>query len=105
MVELRGDLDLAQKAVRSDGFRQLRQQELDRDFAVVSDVVGEVDRRHTAAPDLALDAIPSRHRRTQPRGIDRVVHHSVELDEANPKDIARVVDSTAGSAKKERMLE
>ena len=36
---------------------QLRPQHLERDLAVVAEVVGQVDRRHPALPELALEAV------------------------------------------------
>src|SRR5262245_32079563 len=53
MRESRRDLNLSQKPL--DGGRQLklRAQYLERDVPVVLDVLGEIDRRHTAATELS----------------------------------------------------
>jgi hypothetical protein len=64
MGELRGDLDLAQKSLRSDGVRQLGLEKLDRDLPSMSDVIGEIDGCHPAAADLALDSIAPGQGRT-----------------------------------------
>jgi len=40
-----------------DGPLELRVQDLQRDGAVVLEVVGEIDRRHAPAPELPLDAV------------------------------------------------
>jgi hypothetical protein len=50
-------LDLAQKAVRANGGRQLRPQYLDRDTAPMLDVFGQVDGRHATLTELTLDAV------------------------------------------------
>ena len=50
MLEIGGDLDLGQEALGADDGGELGAEHLDRDVAVVAQVVGEVDRRHAAAP-------------------------------------------------------
>ena len=47
----------AKKPLGAERRGELRVQHLDRDVAVVPDVAREVDGRHAAAADLALDAI------------------------------------------------
>ena len=49
----------------------MRRQNLDRDVASVSDVMREVDRRHPAGAELALDAVSR-----QARGRERDVRHA-----------------------------
>ena len=49
-------LDLAQEPLGAERGGELRAQHLDRDVAVVLEVVREVDGGHAAAPELALDA-------------------------------------------------
>ena len=62
MIQARDDVDLAQKSIRADRRGELRVQNLQRDVPMVFHVVGEIDRRHAAAADLALDAIASGQR-------------------------------------------
>ena len=58
MLQIRSRLDLAQEPLGADDGRQLGAQHLDGDVAIVLEVVRQVDRRHTARAELALDAIP-----------------------------------------------
>ena len=57
VIQLGDDLDLAEKPVGSDGGCQLGPEDLHRDLAVVLHVVGQIDRRHAAAPELPLDSV------------------------------------------------
>src|SRR6185437_15771092 len=57
MLQIRGELDLLEKAVRSQHRRQLCVQNLDGNFTVMLDVLGEIHRGHTARAKLALDAV------------------------------------------------
>src|SRR5258708_32547986 len=57
MVEPRRDLDLGEEPVRAEHRAQLGPQHLERDLALVLEVLGEVDRRHAARAELALDAV------------------------------------------------
>ena len=50
-------LDLAQEALGPERGGQLGVQHLERDRAVVPEVVGEVHRGHAAAPELALEPV------------------------------------------------
>ncbi len=49
MLEAGGGADLAQEALGAEGGAQLGVEDLERDGAVVLEVVGEVDARHAAA--------------------------------------------------------
>ena len=60
MAEPGGDLDLAQEALGAERGRQLGVEDLERDLAVVPEVLGEVDRGHPAAAELALERIAGR---------------------------------------------
>ena len=57
MLQARGDADLAQEALGAERRGELGAQHLERDLAVVPEVVGEVDRGHAAAAELALDRV------------------------------------------------
>ena len=57
MLEIRSELDLLEEALGAQNRRELRMQDFDRDLAVVANVLGQVDRRHSARAELAFDAI------------------------------------------------
>ena len=57
MLQPGGELDLALEALGAERGGQLGVEHLERDRPVVAEVVGEVDRGHAAAPELALDAV------------------------------------------------
>ena len=57
MPQSGGDFDLEEKPLGSERGGELRSQDLQGDGSIVPDVVGEIDRSHTAASELALDAI------------------------------------------------
>ena len=56
MAEPGRDTDLAQEALGAEHRAELGVEHLDRDLAVMPDVVGQVDRGHAAAAELALEA-------------------------------------------------
>ena len=57
MLKIRGELYLLQEAIGAEYGGEFGMQQLDRDFAMVLDVFGEVDRRHSARAELALDPV------------------------------------------------
>ena len=57
MLKAGRELDLAEKAGDSAGPAQLRPDDLDRHVAAVSQVLRQVDRRHAARADLALESV------------------------------------------------
>src|SRR5262249_818044 len=57
MREGRGDLDLGPEPLRRNAGREFGAEDFDGDQAAVSQVAGEVDRGHAAAPELALDGV------------------------------------------------
>jgi hypothetical protein len=59
MLEVRRDVDLVEEPLGPDRGAQLRSQHLHGDGAVVGEIFGEVDRRHPAPTELALDAVPA----------------------------------------------
>ncbi len=65
MLEPGGDLDLAGEAAGAHGRGDLGAQDLERHLAVVLHVQGEVDRRHPALPELALERVAVRERRAE----------------------------------------
>ena len=65
VVQPGGDLDLVQETAGADLLGQVGTQYLDRDVAVVLEVVGEEDPRHPALAQLALEAVPGRERRAE----------------------------------------
>ena len=57
VLQVGDGLDLAEEPLGADHRRELRPQHLDRDLAVVLQVLGEIHRRHAALPQLPLDAV------------------------------------------------
>jgi hypothetical protein len=57
VLEVGGRLDLGEEPFGTDHRRQLRLQHLERDLAVVLEVLGQVDRGHPSRTELALDAV------------------------------------------------
>ena len=58
MVEPGGDLDLGQEPLDPEHGAELGAEHLERHLPVVLEVGGEVDRRHAAGAELALDPVP-----------------------------------------------
>jgi hypothetical protein len=65
MLEAGGESDLALEAVGTKGCGELGLDYLERDRAVVPPIEGEIDDRHAATPELALDGVAVGKRRTQ----------------------------------------
>src|SRR5215472_14509559 len=57
MLEMRRGLDLGQEPRGADDGRELGSKHLDGDFALVSEIAGEVDGGHSALAELALDPV------------------------------------------------
>ena len=57
MLQAGGDPDLLEESLRSERGGELGAQDLERDGAIVPEVVREVDHGHAAAAELALDAV------------------------------------------------
>ena len=57
MLEPAGDLDLAQKSLGPETLGQMRMQHLDRDGAVMTQVLRAVDRGHATATDFVRDLV------------------------------------------------
>ena len=57
MLEPGGEPDLALEALGAERGGQLGVEHLERDRAVVLEVLGQVDRGHAAAPELALERV------------------------------------------------
>lgn len=57
MLKLRGEFDLSQEAVGAERDRDLGSHDFDRDLATVSQVMREIDRRHAAFAERALDVV------------------------------------------------
>ena len=81
MAEPGSDLDLAQKALVTEGRGQLGPQHLEGDPAVVPDVVREVHRRHAPGADLALDRVAAGQGRRQ--GARHVIHGACKMAPAH----------------------
>ena len=59
MLQIRGDLDLGEEAFDAEHRSELGFQDFDGDATIVAHVAREIDRRHAAGADLALDVIPA----------------------------------------------
>ena len=57
MLEVGGELDLGQEPLGADDGGELGPKHLERDPAVVAEVLGEVDGGHAAGADLPLEAV------------------------------------------------
>ena len=57
MLQIRGGLDLGEEPLGADHGGELGPQDLERDLAIVSEVVREVDGGHAALAQLALDPV------------------------------------------------
>ena len=57
VLEPGGELDLALEALGAERGGQLGMEDLERDRPVVLQVVGEIDRGHAPAPELALERV------------------------------------------------
>ena len=57
VLQVRGGRDLGEEALGSDDRREFGTQDFERDFALVLDVLGQVDGRHAAFTEFALDAV------------------------------------------------
>ena len=67
MLETSGDLNLPEKAVRTECGDELLAQELDGNQPAVLEVAGEVDGGHPTAAQLPLDAVAVGERGLNPR--------------------------------------
>src|SRR2546428_14123420 len=57
MLQIGRDLDLGEEPLGAEHRGQLGLEDLDRDLAVVFQVLREIPRGHPASPELALDAV------------------------------------------------
>ena len=57
MLEVGGGLDLGQETLGPYDCCQFRLEHLERDLPLVLEVIRQVDRRHPALTDLALDTV------------------------------------------------
>jgi len=60
MLEPGSKFDLPLETLGAEGGSQLRMQDLQRDWPVVPEVVGQIDGGHAATPKLSIDAVPIR---------------------------------------------
>ena len=68
MTEARDDVDLAAEALRAHRERKLPEEDLDRDFAIQLEILGEPDDRHASAADLALETVTLSEQRLRLQG-------------------------------------
>ena len=77
MVQLRGDLDLAQEPLRAQGRGDLLAQHLDGDGAVMAPVTGEKHDSHPSAPELALERVAVRQ--GGPEALLKIAHARAKI--------------------------
>ena len=65
MLQPGGEPDLALEPLGPEGGGELGVEHLERDRAVVPEVLGEVDRGHAAAAELALERVAALQRFTE----------------------------------------
>jgi hypothetical protein len=65
VLQVRRGLDLGQEALGAHHRGELGLEDLERDLPLVLQVVGQVDRRHAALAEFALDAIATFQGRVQ----------------------------------------
>jgi hypothetical protein len=65
-LEVGGELDLGQEALGADAGGGLGPEHLEGDAAVVAYVLGQVDGRHAAGADLAVEAVAVRQGGLEP---------------------------------------
>lgn len=65
MGKLRGDLDLAEKTLGAECSREIRPEYLEGDLAVMFDIIGKVDGRHSAAAKLTAKCVSVRQKRSE----------------------------------------
>ncbi len=58
VLEPGGEPDLALKALGAEGSGELGMQQLEGDGAIVLEVLGQPDRGHASAPELAIERVP-----------------------------------------------
>ena len=68
MLQAGGELDLAQEPLGAERRGELGMEHLEGDRAVVLEVLGQVDRRHAAAAELALERVAIGERRLERLG-------------------------------------
>jgi hypothetical protein len=68
VVETRGDLDLAEEAIGPDDRGKFGVQYLQRDLAVMLDVLGQIDGGHATTTNLPLEAVDPAYGRSNAIG-------------------------------------
>ena len=79
MLQRRRGPDLGDEPLGAEHCGELRLQDFDGDLALVFDIVREIDRRHPARTQLALDAIAIGHRTSD---LFECVHRRTERERA-----------------------
>jgi hypothetical protein len=57
MLEVGGDLDFLEETLGAERRRELGLEDFDRDFAIMFDIVREIDGGHTARAELSLEGV------------------------------------------------
>jgi hypothetical protein len=83
VLELGRDLDLAEKALSAERGGEVFAQDLNRDLAVVLQVMGQVDGGHATAAELTLDAVAIGQRTAQ--SLEEIRHGTASMALSWPK--------------------
>ncbi len=78
VLEVGGDLDLVQETLATQNCSQFGPQHLNRDVAIVLDIVSEIDGRHAAEPECVLDRVASREGVAE--AMELVIHTRIRCD-------------------------
>jgi hypothetical protein len=94
VLQVGGRLDLGEESLGPHHGGELGLQDLERDLALVLEVVGEVDGRHAALAELALDTVAAFEGRVQAG--DRVAHQLGTRRFSSSKKFWTTIALTAG---------
>jgi hypothetical protein len=79
MIEVRCDLDLAEETIDANRSGQLRPEHLDRDLAIMLEIVSEIDGCHPTSTELTLNRVAVSQRSFQTiKGVSHVRRPLVE---------------------------
>ena len=67
MRQARGNLDFPEESIGAKDLSEVRPEHLEGHPALVAEVAGEIDQRHPAPADLALNRVAARQGRGEPR--------------------------------------
>jgi hypothetical protein len=66
MAQMRGEVDLPPETLRPERKPYITEKDFDRDFAIVFEILGEVNGSHGTVTELSLDLVLIGYGRAQP---------------------------------------